>query len=186
MRTVLAPYPSGPTGKDATPVAASANGTTGSVSAVLPAGGANVLTYISGFEATFSTPTAAITITVTVATLIGSVTLNYTVQALAAGAARYRVQSADSGQCAQLGDHSQCPGAWRWRPWRLRRCARFPIADVVLRGTRTGAGRPDLRTSVGRFLCPRARRLSSRAEFQSPGQPELCAGSGPICTVVGV
>jgi hypothetical protein len=52
-------------------------------------GGANVLTYISGFEATFSTPTAGITITitVTVATLIGSVTLNYTVQALAAGAA---------------------------------------------------------------------------------------------------
>jgi hypothetical protein len=87
VRTQLAPYPVGPTGKDASPVAASANGTTGAVSAVLPAGGANVLTYISGFEATFSTPTAAVTITVTVATLTGSVTLNYTVQSLAAGAA---------------------------------------------------------------------------------------------------
>jgi hypothetical protein len=103
VRTQLAPYPVGPTGKDASPVAASANGTTGAVSAVLPAGGANVLTYISGFEATFSTPTAAVTITVTRHAhrqrhpeLYGAVARRRRGRA-ATGSARCRVQSADSG-----------------------------------------------------------------------------------------
>jgi hypothetical protein len=91
----LTPYPVGPQGNEATPVVGSANGTTGAVTATLAAyvapaagslGPAHKRTYITGFEATFTNPTAAIVVTVTVATLIGAVSMVYTVAALAAGA----------------------------------------------------------------------------------------------------
>jgi hypothetical protein len=80
------PYPCGPTGRTATPVTNSATGTTGAATATLAAGGVNTLTYISGFEITFSNPTAAVTLAITVTGVQGG-TLNYTQQVLAAGAA---------------------------------------------------------------------------------------------------
>jgi hypothetical protein len=86
-RSSFAPYPAGPTGRDAIPVNASANSPTGgALTATLAAGGANVMTYISGFEVTLSNFTAAATATITVTGTLGG-TLNYTMQSLTAGAA---------------------------------------------------------------------------------------------------
>ena len=84
MKSSATAYPVNDVGVLATPVAASQNGTTGAVSATLAAA-ANKLTYISGFEVTFSNPTAATTITITVTNVVGG-PLNYTQQVLAAGA----------------------------------------------------------------------------------------------------
>jgi len=85
MRTQLGPYPTGPTGKEAIPVTSSATGTTGSVVATLPAGGANTLTFISGFEILASNGTAAAANNVVVANTISG-NLNYTINTLAAAA----------------------------------------------------------------------------------------------------
>ena len=85
MKSSYTVYPVNDVGVLATPVAASQNGTTGAVSATL-ATAANKLTYISGFEVTFSNPTAATTITVTVTNTVGG-PLNYAQQVLAACAA---------------------------------------------------------------------------------------------------
>lgn len=87
MKSSLTATRVGPTGKESTVVCDSATGTTGAVSAVLAAGGANVLTYITGFTATFTNPTVGATIAITVGVLTGTKTLNYTQQVLAAGAA---------------------------------------------------------------------------------------------------
>lgn len=65
MQSGLPPYPVGPTGKAATPVNASATGTTLATAATLPVGGANVMTYITGFEVTGGA-TAAASVTVVV------------------------------------------------------------------------------------------------------------------------
>lgn len=78
MRTELAPYPVGPTGKDAVPVTASVTGTTAATAATLPAGGANFQTFISGFEVTGGA-TAAASVTVVVSgTVSGSLNYNMT------------------------------------------------------------------------------------------------------------
>jgi hypothetical protein len=83
MRTQLAPYPVGPTGKEATPVAASSGNVAAAVAtATLAAGGANVMTYISGFEVTGSGATAGLPVTVTVIGVLGG-TLSYTYTAAA-------------------------------------------------------------------------------------------------------
>jgi hypothetical protein len=83
VRTQLAPYPSGPTGKDATPVqASSGNVAAATATATLAAGGANVMTYISGFEVTGSGATAGLPVTVTVTGILGG-TLSYTYTAAA-------------------------------------------------------------------------------------------------------
>jgi|SRR5882672_6106888 len=78
MRTTLSPYPSGPTGKDATPITASSgNVAAGTATATLAAGGANFLTYISGFEVTADGATAAAAgVNVTVTNTVGG-TLTY-------------------------------------------------------------------------------------------------------------
>lgn len=86
MKSSLTATRVGPTGKESTAICDSATGTTGAVSAVLAAGGANVLTYITGFTACFSTPTTGLTVDVTVGVLTGTKTLHYAVQALAAAA----------------------------------------------------------------------------------------------------
>jgi hypothetical protein len=75
MKSSATVYPINDVGVLAAPVAASQNGTTGAVSATLAAA-ASRLTYISGFEATFSNPTAATTITITVTNTVGG-PLNY-------------------------------------------------------------------------------------------------------------
>jgi hypothetical protein len=84
MRTELSPYPSGPTGKDATPVsAASGNVAAATATATLAAGGANVMTYISGFEFTGAGATGASVVLLTVTGIIGG-TLTYVI-AVSAG-----------------------------------------------------------------------------------------------------
>jgi hypothetical protein len=85
MKSSFSVYPVNDVGVLATPVAASQNGATGAVSATLAAA-ASRLTHISGFEVTFSNPTAATTITITVTNVVGG-PLNDTQQLLAAGAA---------------------------------------------------------------------------------------------------
>jgi hypothetical protein len=79
MRTVLAPYPAGPTGKDATVITASSgNVAAGTATATLTAGGANFLTYISGFEFTGAGATGASVVALTVTGTVGG-TLTYNV-----------------------------------------------------------------------------------------------------------
>lgn len=83
MQSGLPPYPVGPTGKAATPVqAASGNVAAAVAAATLAAGGANVMTYISGFEVTGAGATAALVVTVTVTGTLGG-TLSYTYTATA-------------------------------------------------------------------------------------------------------
>jgi hypothetical protein len=73
MRAGLPPYPTGETGKPATPVNASSGVVAaGAAVATLAAGGANVMTYISGFEWTGTGQTGGPTIaTVVVSGLLG-------------------------------------------------------------------------------------------------------------------
>lgn len=81
MRTTLSPYPSGPNGKDATPVVSSSgNVAAATATATLAAGGATVMTYISGFEVTAGGATAAATVNVTVTGVIGG-TMTYSFSA---------------------------------------------------------------------------------------------------------
>jgi hypothetical protein len=85
VRTQLAPYPSGPTGKDATPVqASSGNVAAAPATATLAAGGANVLTYLSVFEFTGAGATAASVVALTITGVIGG-TMTYNI-AVPAGA----------------------------------------------------------------------------------------------------
>jgi len=77
VRTEFGPYPTGDTGKRATPVASSSgNVANASAVATLAAGGANVMTYISGFECTCGGSTAAATVNVTVTGILGG-TMTY-------------------------------------------------------------------------------------------------------------
>lgn len=79
MRTELAPYPVGSTGKDAVPVqASSGNVAAGVATATLPAGGANVMTYLSGFEFTGAGATAGSIVALTVTGVIGG-TMTYNI-----------------------------------------------------------------------------------------------------------
>jgi hypothetical protein len=78
MRTEFGPYPTGDTGKRATPVAASSGNVAAAVAAAaIAAGGANVMSYLSGFEVTGSGATAGLPVTVTVTGTLGG-TLSYT------------------------------------------------------------------------------------------------------------
>jgi hypothetical protein len=83
MRTEFGLYPTGDTGKRATPVAASSGNVAAAVAAAaIAAGGANVMSYLSGFEVTGSGATAGLPVTVTV-TGAKSGTLSYTYTAVA-------------------------------------------------------------------------------------------------------
>jgi hypothetical protein len=77
MRTELAPYPVGPTGKDATPVAASSGNVAAATASAAITAAANQLAYITGFEFTALGATAGSIVLLTVAGLIGGVTLTY-------------------------------------------------------------------------------------------------------------
>ncbi|HEX9213170.1 MAG TPA: hypothetical protein VF901_21895 [Bradyrhizobium sp.] len=79
MRGGLPPYPTGDTGKVATPVAAaSGNVAAAAATAVLAAGGANVMTYISGFEFTGAGATGASVVALTITGVLGG-TLTYNI-----------------------------------------------------------------------------------------------------------
>jgi hypothetical protein len=72
MRAGLPPYPTGETGKVATPIAASSgNVAAGVAAATLAAGGANVMTYISGFEFTANGATGQSTVQLQVTGVTG-------------------------------------------------------------------------------------------------------------------
>src|SRR5262245_54062913 len=83
MRSGLPPYPTGDTGKPATPVAASSgNVANATAAASVAAGGANVMSYLSGFECTAGGATAAATVNVTVTGVLGgTMTYNFGVPA---------------------------------------------------------------------------------------------------------
>jgi hypothetical protein len=79
MRTEFGPYPTGDTGKRATPVTASSgNVANAAATATLAAGGANVMNYISGFEFTGSGATAAAVVLLTITGVIGG-TMTYVI-----------------------------------------------------------------------------------------------------------
>jgi len=83
VRTEFGPYPTGDTGKRATPVAASSgNVANGTAAASVAAGGGNVMSYLSGFECTGGGATAAATVNVTVTGVLGgTMTYNFGVPA---------------------------------------------------------------------------------------------------------